>query len=747
MAVVQEPQPPAKARQAQQRQRLLSLLAAFLFFLGLTVLTGFGIAWVRLETIGMSPGDTVSALGPRHILEVGAYQLAVFALAGALAVGGCWLIARRGTPLGHQVTGTWLAVAGLAVAVLTFRASDTARLVSLLLLAAGGACLTVIALTTGSRRVHHWLHRHGWLAVAAATGFVVAEIAALWNAYEKVAAGALAVVAVLAGTLILLAVASTTAPETQFLKRLVELADRARKVLTVVSFALVAGVLFLLMGTWAIVGLMVFAGLLGLRLRHAPDEGRPFRRHAVEVFLAVVGFGMALVVLHTAVQPGARPFAFLDADGNEIVGIYVGSTGGSKLVAVGPHCWRDKNLQLQPGRLKRDRATLLAVGGVGVHVGGDTPLAQVFDKAAQQLNDLRERAGLAPHPPAAQCEDEGPVDLTVRADAPVSRPLARELALAYRPILLFDSEERWRPLNVERLMQERIDGSPIHTRCSVNAECTPISDISDLAATDASTIDLAGQELGGSDYAAPDLAACPLPQPANLRDCDDGPASAIYYSVRRANGRVYIDYWWFLRYNHFARYSAPELCRNRSLRVLGSLSCLEHEADWEGVTVVTAVGDPQRLEYVDFAAHEGVYRRPVARLELVGRRPRVYVAQGSHAAYPVACPEECPQVAQVVFDLHVPEANTDGSAGWARNSDTSCNRPPRCLLPLPAADWNAFPGHWGSQACVSGRSSCRLAVPPQSPSAQRRYRVPWCYTDEQSGGLRCDPGDIDRRPS
>src|SRR3954464_6948086 len=206
MAAVQEP-PAADARPAQVTgRRLLTALGAAAAFVSLAVVTGFFIAWLRLTTIGMSPEDTVTKLGTDHVVEVGAYQLAVFAIAGGLVVGGCWMIARRGTALGHKVTSTWLAVVGLVVAVMTFEAAATARVVAILLLLSGGVVLTAVALTTGSARVLRWLHDHGWIAFVAGLVIDVAVFWALWNAHEKIAAGLFALFALLTGLLMVFAV-------------------------------------------------------------------------------------------------------------------------------------------------------------------------------------------------------------------------------------------------------------------------------------------------------------------------------------------------------------------------------------------------------------------------------------------------------------------------------------------------------------------------------------------------------------
>lgn len=50
----------------------------------------------------------------------------------------------------------------------------------------------------------------------------------------------------------------------------------------------------------------------------------------------------------------------------------------------------------------------------------------------------------------------------------------------------------------------------------------------------------------------------------DLNDCDSGPTSKIYHHVVRRGGRIYIDYWWYLRFNN-----APG-------------KTYDHQSDWEG---------------------------------------------------------------------------------------------------------------------------------------------------------------------
>lgn len=147
------------------------------------------------------------------------------------------------------------------------------------------------------------------------------------------------------------------------------------------------------------------------------------------------------------------------------------------------------------------------------------------------------------------------------------------------------------------------------------------------------------------------------------------------------------------------------------------------------MTAVSARGNPRRLAFLNLASHEGVFRYATSELELEGNRPRVYIARGSHAAYPQPCARRCRQPHQ-----RLPETNTDGSAPWGRNSPRACDDK-TCLIALPDKGFNRFGGRWGSRAC-SGKS-CQLANGPKTPARQRRYQTPWCFTGPDRR-LTCD---------
>jgi hypothetical protein len=333
---------------------------------------------------------------------------------------------------------------------------------------------------------------------------------------------------------------------------------------------------------------------------------------------------------------------------------------------------------------------------------------------------------------------------TKAAFSEVPEPEAGQLAERYRPWLKFDSQEQWRPLSISHLFEERIDGQPAHQFCwrpPTSPPCKPIHDEQQFAQLVAgagalgssSYIDVAGSKL--ADYHGPQ-------QCGDLLDCGTGPASAIYYHVTDSNDRFYIDYWWFLRFNHFYRSDPSLSCHSALARKNGI--CDEHEGDWEGVTAVTAPGDPEQLDYVVYAAHKGTFRYAASEIGLAdGTRPVVYVARGSHASYPRPCSDDCNQPITLAAQglVTLPESSFDGQRDWARNSDECpANAPGSCLLSLPRTDdnphsWTVWQGQWGN-GCGDVCGGQEEIGSPLSPGVQPRYQTPWCST--QGNAFTCD---------
>ena len=245
----------------------------------------------------------------------------------------------------------------------------------------------------------------------------------------------------------------------------------------------------------------------------------------------------------------------------------------------------------------------------------------------------------------------------------------RALALRFRPHLLFDSGERWRPLDVDRFLAE-----PGHLACPLApASCTPLTSVAQLTPP-VDHLDLRGD-------GPPD---------------DPDTPSVIYAHVTRGDRRIAIDYWWFLRHNAYG--------------------FEEHEGDWEGVTVI-ADRRGERLLDVHFAAHADAWRYPAAVRQAVGRRVRVYVTRGGHASYPQPCTRRCRQT-----EGTLPEARFDGKRPWAGNTAAGCRG--RCVRLLPTsangapASWNAWGGRWGLTVSPAFAA-------PLTPAFQRRYQHPF----------------------
>jgi len=101
---------------------------------------------------------------------------------------------------------------------------------------------------------------------------------------------------------------------------------------------------------------------------------------------------------------------------------------------------------------------------------------------------------------------------------------------------------------------------------------------------------------------------------------------------------------------------------------------------------------------------------------------RVYVARGSHAAYPRPCRLSTCHQTQAGPAPGFFEARFDGAREWVANDLASCAR--RCVRLMPQtatgapASWNAWDGRWGLPLS-------QLFAPPRTPSFQARFRSPF----------------------
>jgi hypothetical protein len=272
-----------------------------------------------------------------------------------------------------------------------------------------------------------------------------------------------------------------------------------------------------------------------------------------------------------------------------------------------------------------------------------------------------------------------------------------EEATRYRPEMLFDSDEKRRPIDVDAFLADRQpSGRPVQQFCEV--VCMGLDQPNKLAAAGpASTLHLS---TGGRD----------LP-------------TRMYYDRTVASGKTYLDYWVFYSFN-----DSPALPSLMCLAGLGiaNATCFDHEGDWEGVTVIldSAHSPPERVVY---ATHDGTALFGWKALAAVGGtdgvHPRVFVARGSHASYTMPCGPRgsCHQLGS---DL--PDGQRDGTRPWAGNARCS-----ECLAPFPMSAsgaplrWAAFQGRWGQARCTVGLKVCSRSEGPKSPFYQSRYTKPW----------------------
>jgi Tol biopolymer transport system component len=312
------------------------------------------------------------------------------------------------------------------------------------------------------------------------------------------------------------------------------------------------------------------------------------------------------------------------------------------------------------------------------------------------------------------------------------------LGATFEPVLKFDTNEYWRPLNVETFLEERKPEEPedsYNEMCTGNLGCYGLSTEwrgtlrEAYFGTEAPWYIKMGRRPEFEEeyeflYPTSPHESC-LSFPLVV-DCTAGPRTAMYYHVapsasaneRTEGGYNYVDYWAFYRYNNSP--GEPEIR-------IG-----DHEGDWEGVTVAPSTRNPRAFDVAIFAQHGGNAVYPAANLtcdsggaescqeseEPIGQRVWDYVAAGTHAAYPN--PDDGGRLRICLQDESiVPEGCHDGAYSWGANNE------PANLLKFPpalgweegtseTATWVDWPGQWG------GSESS-----PDSPGTQGRFTCPW----------------------
>jgi hypothetical protein len=353
-----------------------------------------------------------------------------------------------------------------------------------------------------------------------------------------------------------------------------------------------------------------------------------------------------------------------------------------------------------------------------------------------------------------------------------------QLVTDYRPALFFDSQEGWRPLDVQKLLDEQTitPDAAVHLcarsaqetaqpadECDYRIHASPtLSSLASLTAdpahaTDAMPgtadgswpyLDIPGSADNGVDYqtANPD----PTCHADNgfghdLRECFTQPYDAMYVDVNEdAAGNRYLDYWVFYRYN--------------DVNFEGDSD--DHEGDWEGLTVVLSgnTATPS-VTGVIYAAHKDLgFVDPSQLQEYVSPDPNdppslglqpftshsgpthvaAFVAEGTHASYSFTCSHSVEfTCANPSFPdlLHwIGENNHDGQVGWALNSACSA-----CVIQMPMdpTSWTFWPGRWGS-SIQNDTAAGAMGESPKSPGHQPRFLCTqdgWACTDRPAGLL------------
>jgi uncharacterized delta-60 repeat protein len=316
--------------------------------------------------------------------------------------------------------------------------------------------------------------------------------------------------------------------------------------------------------------------------------------------------------------------------------------------------------------------------------------------------------------------------------------LSAGAAQRFRPILRFDSNEKWRPVDIEAFLSEQFAGGERHRACLSLSfpgnNCVDIDDWTDLRAFDSGWgesdkdywpyIDIHGDGDDADSRHAPDQSCAP----GDLLDCDDG---SIYWHLvdNTPDAYDYLDYWWFYRYNKFE---------------LG-----DHEADWEGVTVAypKTETDPLQFTFAGFDSHGSLwyYLRDVlscgGSLDAgtcgsegapnSGQRVTAFVANGSHATYPHVCDAgffPCYRTEQS-GDSELPEQQYDGEVEWGTGDST--NNDPAALKELPdalgwdtpsSAQWTDWHGWWGIKFGINDGWTSHVESPAARGPQERYFR-------------------------
>jgi hypothetical protein len=249
---------------------------------------------------------------------------------------------------------------------------------------------------------------------------------------------------------------------------------------------------------------------------------------------------------------------------------------------------------------------------------------------------------------------------THRALGPVPTAAALDLAQQFAPTLRFAAAEQYTPLALQDYLAQTSlrAGKPPHGKL-VQSHPTLFT----LPVTPAATyLDIRGAEpySNKAGYLALQRQLAAKRRPT------------VYWHMTRqaSTGRIALEYWFLYLYNDFVD---------------------QHEADWEGVTVVVQNGAPIGATY---SQHQGrVWTQwPAATPD---GHPVVYVAAGSHANYPL--PGR--YAVKVCYDAGVRRCTTTAQRDDARGNGATLTVDDYDLHELGGTGYS---GSWGSGNYVLG---------------------------------------------
>ena len=189
-----------------------------------------------------------------------------------------------------------------------------------------------------------------------------------------------------------------------------------------------------------------------------------------------------------------------------------------------------------------------------------------------------------------------------------------------------------------------------------------------------------------------------------------GATPVVYGAAFQVGRRIALQYWLWYPFNAYSPTVPP-----------GELWQV-HEGDWESVSVILdARGRPLLAGY---SQHGEGQRRAWARVPKQGRRPRVFVAVGSHANY--FTPGKHRFDPRIVEPVLISVIRQKGLEPVDRTGRGRVVRPRLVRVSATSPSWMAFAGGWGEDAYIRVPPSepARYGNGPPGPAFHEQWRAP-----------------------